>query len=143
MKPDFKYNEVPNGYALCFNEKCVRSEKCLRRQAALVATGESRYITIVNPLYLAENENYSCFRSSEQVRFCRGITHLLDNIPYTLAVDIKNKLYTYFGRSKYYRICKKERLIEPTEQKYIRQLLQGKGITAEPVYDECIDKYDW
>ena len=49
----------------------------------------------------------------------------------------------YFGRNSYYRFLRKERLISPSEQKYIRQLFRKRGIEDEPVYDEYLERYEW
>ena len=49
----------------------------------------------------------------------------------------------HFGRNAYYRFRRKEQLITPSEQKYIRQLFRKKGITDEPIYDEYVERYEW
>ena len=144
MKPDFDYNEIPSGYPLCFNEKCPHSADCLRRRAALLTTGESQFITVVNPLYvIGHEENCTCFRPSRRIRLARGISHLLDDIPHSLAMDIKKILIACFGRNKYYRIYRGERLMDQSEQEYISQLFHSKGIMKEPVFDEYLEPYDW
>ena len=53
------------------------------------------------------------------------------------------QMLEHFGRNAYYRFRRKEQLITPSEQKYIRQLFRKKGITDEPIYDEYVERYEW
>ena len=47
------------------------------------------------------------------------------------------------NRTTYYRCYRKERLLKPKEQEYIRQLFLKRGIKEEPVYDEYVEQYEW
>ena len=53
-----------------------------------------------------------------------------------------NGLY-YFGRSGYYRFYRKESLLNPKDQAFVRQTFRRYGITSEPAYDGFVDKYAW
>lgn len=75
-------------------------------------------------------------------QYARGITHLLDRVPHNDAVFIKQQMIAHFGQTNYYRFFRKERLVKPHEQKYIRQLFQKRGVTEEPVFDEYVEYYD-
>ena len=75
--------------------------------------------------------------------FASGIDHLLDNISYSTAVAIRRELYTLMGRSMYYRIRNKERLLHPCEQEQIAAIFLKHGIKTKPEFDRYIDKYDW
>lgn len=81
--------------------------------------------------------------ADEKKRFALGITHLLDNVPHKEALNIKRELMAALKRTTYYRCCRKERLLKPQEQEYIRQLFLEKGIKEEPVYDEYVEQYEW
>ena len=61
----------------------------------------------------------------------------------TNSCSIHQQMLEYFGRNSYYRFLRKERLISPSEQKYIRQLFRKRGIEDEPVYDEYLERYEW
>lgn len=69
--------------------------------------------------------------------------HLLDNIPHATAVIIRKEIYSLMGRSMYYRIRNKERLLHPEEQKQIAAIFIKHGIKYEPTFDIYIEKYDW
>ena len=99
---------------------------------------------LVNPLHIAGNEN-KCdyFKPFCTSHFASGIDHLLDNISYSTAVAIRRELYTLMGRSMYYRIRNKERLLHPCEQEQIAAIFLKHGIKTKPEFDRYIDKYDW
>lgn len=72
-----------------------------------------------------------------------GVAHLYDNLPHNAAVAIKRSLLYYFGRSGYYRFYRKESLLNPKDQAFVRQTFRRYGITSEPAYDGFVDKYAW
>ena len=59
--------------------------------------------------------------ADKKKRFALGITHLLDNVPHKEALGIKRELMAELNRTTYYRCYRKERLLKPKEQEYIRQ----------------------
>ena len=62
--------------------------------------------------------------------------HLLDNIPHATAVIIRKRdILSDGGRSMYYRIRNKERLLHPEEQKQIAAIFIKHGIKYEPTFD--------
>lgn len=144
MEKDFNYHEVPYTFMHCIHTSCVRANDCLRYRVMQHATPDRASITIVNPVQIPENGN-DCphFFADQKARYALGITHLLDNIPHKVAVQIRNILYMYFQRNIYYRIRNQERLIKPAEQDYIRQVFLKKGINEEPVFDTYIEQYEW
>lgn len=144
MKPDFDYNSVPHGFIHCLNGQCPQANNCLRHQIALRIPSECKTITIINPSYAsATDKQCSYFMPDRTLRFARGITHLLDNIPHRNAMHIKEKMIAHFNRTTYYRFWRKERLIHPKEQEYIRQLFHNQGITDDPAFDAYEERYDW
>jgi hypothetical protein len=67
----------------------------------------------------------------------------LDNIPYSTAVIIRKELYSLMGRSMFYRIRNKERMLHPDEQKQIIAVFLKHGIENKPEFDQYIDLFDW
>lgn len=144
MKNDFDYSIVPYTFLHCIKAECSLANDCLRHKVMKHVTIEQTGISIVNPIRIPENaENCNYFYPDRMSRFALGITHLLDNIPHTLAIEIKRELSVYFKKNTYYRIRNKERLIKPSEQELIRWIFIQKGITEEPVFDKYIEQYDW
>lgn len=144
MKDEFNYDAVPNGYTHCFNTLCRKGEKCLHRLVAVHSTNQYSTLTVVNPKCIPEDGTGStCFKPIQKIHVAWGIKNLLDDVPHKDAITIKDHLLSYFGRSLYYRLYRKEQFIDPKQQDYIRRLFLQKGITKEPVYEYYTEEYKW
>lgn len=144
MRADFDYHLVPSGFAHCLNNQCPHAANCLRQQLALHIPFQEKFIRIVNPAQAASaGEDCPYFKPDQLIRLASGITHLLDNLPHQSAVVIKQQLLSYFGRSYYYRLWRKERLLTLEDQEYIRRLFLIEGITDAPAFDEYVESYSW
>ena len=143
MSSDFDYTQFPYTFAHCLNSECLRAEQCLRQQVTLRMPKERGLVTVVNPNHVSPSgEDCKLFVLDQPEQYARGITHLLDRVPHNDAVFIKQQMIAHFGQTNYYRFFRKERLVKPHEQKYIRQLFQKRGVTEEPVFDEYVEYYD-
>ena len=71
------------------------------------------------------------------------MTHLLAYIPHNDAIAIIRQMLTYFGRTHFYRLWRKERLFSPEQQEYVRQLFLERGLQEAPVFDEYVEQYEW
>lgn len=144
MSSELVRPEPPYNFLYCINAQCPQAARCLRYQQISRLTPRSHSLDVLNPMRITtENGECTHFLVDEQKRFALGITHLLDNVPHSEAVIIKNMLITYFNRATYYRCRRRERLITPAEQTYIRDLFVSRGITDEPLFDEYVLQYDW
>ena len=114
MNTQIDFNDIPKNYLYCTHNKCPRHNKCLRYQATLCMPQTLPYYSVVD--------------------------HLLDNIPHATAVIIRKEIYSLMGRSMYYRIRNKERLLHPEEQKQIAAIFIKHGIKYEPTFDIYIEK---
>lgn len=144
MNEKINYNDIPKTFLYCNYKQCPHHNKCLRYQATLCIPQDIPYYTAINPCHIAGNEN-NCkyFKPCKTSRFASGMDHLLDNIPYSMAMTIRKELYSLMGRSMYYRIRNKERLLHPVEQEQIAGIFLKHGITSKLEFDKYIDKYDW
>lgn len=144
MKPNFAYDQIPFTFVYCLHSQCPKAADCLRHKLLALVPSERTVIGTVNPAYIAAHPDKCLhFMPDHTVRFAIGITHLLDKVPHSEAVIIRNLLYGFFKRNMYYRIKNKERSIRPSEQESIRQIFLSRGIAEQPVFDEYIDEYDW
>lgn len=138
-------NEIPKHYLYCHHQTCPRRENCLRYQATLAMPQDLLpTYTTVNPFYMAGHED-TCkhHQPFSTLRFASGIDHLLDNIPHKAAVAIRKDIYALMGRSMYYRIRNKERMLHPVEQNQIAAIFKKHRITTMPEFDSYTDRYDW
>ena len=140
---NFNYKEVPHNYIHCLNAQCPCAGNCLRFIAAQHADAKIATFRVVNPVYIASRKECPLFHPNQVIRYAVGITHLYENLPYIKMRPIKRQIQAYFGRSKYYRIYRKERNISPEEQSFIRELFRKMGIQEEPAFDEYVDMYKW
>jgi len=143
MENNIDYSLIPHAFMHCINTSCAQAKDCLRYQAMQHVTSEPVSLSTLNPArFPADGEKCLYFRTIRKVQYALGITHLLGNLPYDKAVEIKRELSAHFERSTFYRIRNKERYMKPSEQKFIRELFIRKGINEEPVFDSYADQYD-
>ncbi len=144
MNSDFTYDQIPFTFVYCLYSQCPKAADCLRHKLLALVPQERTVIGTINPVHIAAHQDKCLhFMPDRTVRFAMGITHLLDKLPHSEAVIVKNLLYGLFQRNMYYRIKNKERSIKPSEQESIRQIFLSRGITDEPVFDEYIEQYNW
>lgn len=143
MDPKFDYNSFSTEFVHCLNHECKRADECLRRQMALRMPAERETVTVVNLAHITPSgEDCSYFKADQTKTFARGISYLLDQLPHNKAVIIKSQLLNHFGRSLYYRFWRKEYLISPSQQEYIRQTFRKNGVKEAPVFDEYEEAYE-
>lgn len=144
MNKDFDYNLLPYRFVHCMNSRCKRADECLRFQAMQHIPAECKTVTIVNPGCMnPADEDCSFFKTDQLQRFALGMTDLLAYIPHNDAIVIKQQMLTYFGRTHFYRLWRKERLFTPEQQEYVRELFLQRGIQEAPVFDEYVEQYEW
>lgn len=149
MPTDFDYTQLPQGYAFCLYDECPQAGQCLRHALGQDVPAETTYIHILSPAAArkaAARGSCSHFRPIETCRFGRGIERLLkqvEKLPCHTAHALRNAIYGYFGRNKFYRIRHGERLVLPEEQEEIAALFRKAGIEEAPCYDEYIEQYDF
>ena len=144
MKQELDYSTVPLTFLHCIHTQCPRANNCLRHNIMQYLAPDRIGIQIVNPVIIPEDaKDCSLFFADRKAQFALGITHLLDNVPHAKAKNIKIEMMSYLRRSTYYRIVKKERLITPGEQNFIRQLFLRYEVKEEPRFDTYVEQYEW
>ena len=136
--------KVPNNYTLCIKGDCPKTANCLRHAAVAMMPAEVQRWSIVSPAYLAQVEG-ECpmFRSAEKVRYARGFIRMMSAMTMQQAHMVKESLIATFGMAMYYRMRKGTRLITPTEQETIYNLLEQQGVTNRPAFDAYTEDYLW
>lgn len=67
----------------------------------------------------------------------------MENLPYKQMQTVILHLMSYLGRRTYYRSRKGERLLSPSEQQRILNILKSCGVTAPQEFDAYVEDYDW
>ena len=136
--------KVPNNYTLCIKDDCPKAANCLRHVAVAMMPAEVHRWSIVSPAYLAQMEG-ECpmYRSAEKVQYARGFVRMMSAMTVHQAHMVKESLIATFGMAMYYRMRKGTRIITPTEQETIYNLLEQQGITERPAFDTYTEDYLW
>ena len=136
--------EVPTNYTLCIKDDCPKAAMCLRHKATLMMQAEVQTWSILSPAYLTKIEG-ECphYRSAEKVQYARGFVRMMSELTVKQAHAVKEGIIATFGMAMYYRMRKGTRLITPTEQETIYNLLEQQGITERPAFDAYTEDYLW
>lgn len=103
--------DVPDGYEYCFagNGKCPKASSCLRAIAAQLLSEsdppQPQSVRAVNPFYVSSLSGSSTcarYRSSEQLHYARGMTHLFDEVPTKLLFTVRHRVMGCFSCERYY-----------------------------------------
>ena len=135
---------VPTNYTLCIKGDCPKAATCLRHRATQMMQADVQRWSILSPAYLVQIEG-ECphYRSAEKVRYARGFVQMMSALTVKQAHVVKDSIVATFGMNMYYRMRRGERLITPTEQEAIYQMLEQQGITTRPEFDAYIEDYLW
>ena len=135
---------VPTNYILCLKGDCPKAAVCLRYKATQMMPAEVQKWSILSPAYLAQIEG-ECphYRSAEKVQYARGFVRMMSALTVNQAHVVKDNIVATFGMNMYYRMRRGDRLITPTEQEAIYQMMEKQGVTARPEFDAYIEDYLW
>ena len=136
--------EVPTSYTLCIKGDCPKADACLRHKATLMMPADVQKWNILSPAYLAQTEG-ECphYRSAEKVKYARGFVRMMSALTVKQAHVVKDSIVATFGINMYYRMRRGDRLITPTEQEAIYQILEQQGVTTRPDFDAYVEDYLW
>ena len=138
------FNDIPERWAVCLNDKCPKAGECLRCMAYKEMPKTVTRWMCVMPSALQDGE-CKYFVKEEKIRMARGFRSLFDGMSSRDARhDLRLRLSEYFGsKGAYYRHKDGERLITPEQQHQIEALVEQYGYSAEAIFDEFVDAYDF
>ena len=135
---------VPTNYTLCIKSECPKAATCLHHKATQMMSVDTMKWSIFSPAYLAQMKG-ECphYRSAEKVQYARGFVRMMSALTVNQAHVVKDNIVATFGMNMYYRMRRGDRLITPTEQEAIYQILEQQGVTARPEFDAYVEDYLW
>ena len=68
---------------------------------------------------------------------------MLSTLTVAQANALRIRLESHFGHTLYFRLRSGKRLIAPTEQVYIRQVMTELGVSPLPDFDAYMEAYNW
>ena len=144
MEEEHHFTNIPYNYPLCLNRQCPKASTCLRQLVEQEVPDSAEYWVVISPKYQAKLKG-ACphYRSSQKVQYAKGCMNILDNLPHKQRQLAIIHLIEYFSRRTYYRIRKGERLLTPSEQQRILNILKNCGATHLQNFDAYVKDYDW
>ena len=143
MEEKIDFAKVPYQYSMCLNRQCPQAGTCLRQLTEQSVPENIEHWIIISPKYLSTVKG-GCphYRSSTKVRYAQGFIGILENLPYKQMQTVILHLMNYLGRRTYYRARKGERLLSPSEQQHILNILRNCGVTTTQEFDAYVEDYD-
>ncbi|MBQ3632142.1 MAG: hypothetical protein II949_13040 [Prevotella sp.] len=130
-----RFEDVPRGWALCFNNECPLRSECLRHQAGTLIPDTMTIAVSVTEKALADGQCQH-FAPAETATFARGFTHLYDHVRQADYTALRKAMTAYLhGKRIYYEYKRGERLLSPAEQQWIARLFARYGYEDAPVFD--------
>lgn len=123
-----KANDIPMGYAMCFNDGCADKGKCMHYQAMLL-TSAGRYSgSAVFPTAWQDGK-CRCYREKKLVKKAWGLSGLYKNVDHRDKTAARQSVSSYFGRGngQYYRAHHGEILLSPKQQEDILKIVSQYG----------------
>jgi len=135
------WEEVPEGWALCFNSECPRHESCLRWLAAQQAPQELTVARCVTPL---AQQGGKCrhFATTEKLRYARGFSKIYDKVAKKDYTPMRKQMTEMLsGKRYYYEYMRGERRLSPEQQLRIQQLFAEKGYADSVQFDHYEENF--
>ncbi|NDW12357.1 hypothetical protein D0T50_05565 [Bacteroides sp. 214] len=144
MKTEIDYTQAPHNYTICLNQECLQADTCLRQLVERSIPDHIQRCSVVMPKYLASLKG-ACplYHSSAKVRFAQGFIKMIEHLPYKQMRMVIAQLSAHFGRRTYYRVRKGERLLSPSEQRSVLDILKSCGVSHPQEFDAYIELYNW
>ena len=136
--------DIPMGYALCFNNECTKKNCCMHYQARLLMA-ENRYSGhAVFPTAWQDGE-CKCFRKKRLVQKAWGFTHLYDNVPQRDKPEARYCVRSFFsgGNGPYYRYHHGDNKLSPEQQDAIMKIIAQYGNTEGIRFDHYVTGWDF
>lgn len=97
-KCHLKAENIPWGYARCFNDTCKRKDTCMHYLARVLTNQQERHIgQAVYPTAWQESE-CPCYMEKRLARKAWGFSHLYDNVPHYRKAEARQRVRSYFKR---------------------------------------------
>ncbi len=139
LNQDFNFQDVPNGWVLCFNEKCKMKETCLRYMAAQFAPADMTTATCVTP-HAQKGDSCTKFVTERYDTEAWGMSHFFEGIRHEHYAQLRNALFTMLGKRNFYRYNSGEWSFSVKQQKQIADLFKRFGYQHAPTYDHYVKR---
>ena len=127
----------------CAGTHYEKASQCLHHTAyTMLGTSTREQYMIVNSNLIADTQPCPFFDPDRKERFAWGISRIYDNVRVADLSDIRQNLIYTFGRTAYYRIKRKERVLTEREQREIREAFTNAGYDGSKIeFDRYEEQY--
>lgn len=138
------YKKIPDWWAVCPNENCELAETCLRQQTCRNMPPNITRWTSILP-HAQKGRDCKYFQKYEKVTMAQGLNKIYNNVRARYARSaIRETLTAELGsKGTYYRYKDGERLIGPTLQKMIIDIVHRYAPDVEVHFDVEFEAYDY
>lgn len=144
MKKENESLQVPYDYPLCLNNQCPQAATCLRQIVERDVSDSVKYWVVLSPKHQATlTGDCPYYRCNAKVSYAKGFMNILDSLPRKQFEDVTALLISHFSQRTYYRIRKGERLLSPSEQRQVLNILKRCGATGKQEFDGYVEDYEW
>ena len=132
---ELSYADVPDEWALCFQDDCALRDSCLRFRMGLLMPDTVTLHNVVLP-HARRTGACTLYADGQPVQLAWGMRGLFANVPEWKAKAIRAELYDLFGsRAQYFRYRNGRYPITPERQAQVAQLFSQHGISTPPRFD--------
>ena len=94
---ELKAENIPWGYARCFNDACKRKDTCMHYLANVLTNQQERFTGMSVYPTAWQKEECLCYREKKLVRKAWGFSHLYDNVPRHQKAEARHCVRSYFS----------------------------------------------
>lgn len=143
MTEKIDYKQVPIWFAHCFRTDCKQADNCLRhRVTSFIPEDKKAVFALVSNRMITDGECPE-FVPAQRVTYAWGMSHLWDNLPHQVVLDMQKTMRAHFGRTRYYRLKREEIDFTPEDLEYVNDLFRQYNIAEKPAFDSYDERYQW
>ena len=144
MEKELKYENLPYGFQVCFNNDCKLRETCMHYQAGLLQPADKLSGHAVFP-QAWKSGICKCYLEKKIVRKAWGFSRIYRNVPQKEKAEARMYVKNYFssGNGPYYRYYHGENLLSPKQQEDIMKILADYGPTEDLAFDHYVTDFDF
>ena len=141
---ELKYENLPYGFQVCFNNDCKLRETCMHYQAGLLQPADKLSGHAVFP-QAWKSGTCKCYLEKKIVRKAWGFSRIYRNVPQKEKAEARMYVKSYFssGNGPYYRYHHGENLLSPKQQEDIMKILADYGPTEDLAFDHYVTDFDF
>ena len=141
---ELKYENLPYGFQVCFNNDCKLRETCMHYQAGLLQPADKLSGHAVFP-QAWKSGTCKCYLEKKIIKKAWGFSRIYRNVPQKEKAEARMYVKSYFssGNGPYYRYHHGENLLSPKQQEDIMKILADYGPTEDLAFDHYVTDFDF